>query len=158
MFVNGSTAIECAGGLKAGAEAGASAAGTERFGSTNLSTTKYPITRINKPLTIQGTNEREAGGIDRLDAAPIDDMGSADDRTLVAMGVVASGDSNRRTWSTKASVFAPAGRCVHCTSRNFSGTMACESEVPSMMIGCRKALPSAMSSVRATARFHSRRK
>ena len=66
--------------------------------------------------------------------------------------------SKRRTRSAKASGASPPGRCVHCTSRNFSGTRALASSVASMTTGSRKALSSAMSSVRLAARFHSRRK
>ena len=66
--------------------------------------------------------------------------------------------STRRTRSAKACGASPPGRCVHCTSRNFSGTRALASSVASMTTGSRKALSSAMSSVRLAARFHSRRK
>ena len=64
----------------------------------------------------QGIDNREARGLDRADAAPMDIVAGAEDRTLVALGV-GSGESNRRTRSTKASALLPSGRRVHCTSR-----------------------------------------
>jgi hypothetical protein len=56
-----------------------------------------------------------------------------------------SGDSNRAIRSMKAGGVAPAGRRVHCTSWNLSGTAARRSDVSSMTTGKRKVFFSAMS-------------
>src|ERR1700693_944288 len=63
--------------------------------------------------------------------------GTAPDTGLAGGRVVVdrSGDSRRRTRSTKAGGVSPAGRRVHCTRRNDSGTSAPASGVASKHTG-----------------------
>src|ERR1700683_2111702 len=127
MSANGSTAIDLSEIMAAagtGAGAGAATVGTACLDAMNLSITMYPAARTSSPPTIQATTGREAGGIDRDHAVTADGVGGAEYPTFGAAGIVASGDSNRRTRSTKASAFWPPRRRVHCTSRNRSGTLS----------------------------------
>src|ERR1700691_2561523 len=118
MSANGSTAVDLSEiTAAAGAGAGTATVDTACLDAMNLSITMYPAARTSRPPTIQATNEREAGGIDRVDAMTANGVGGAEYPTLGAASIVASGDSKRRTRSTKASAFWPPGRRVHCTSR-----------------------------------------
>src|ERR1700722_11591087 len=69
-----------------------------------------------------------------------------------------SGNSSCDMRSTKAGEDSAAGSRHHCTSRNFSGTRASVSRVPSMAPGTRNALSAAIKFERSIASFHSRRK
>jgi hypothetical protein len=53
---------------------------------------------------------------------------------------------------------SPAGKRVHCSSRNLSGTRSSPFGVSSMTIGTRNALSAAIRCERSTASFHSSRK
>src|SRR3984957_11285810 len=140
MSANGNTAIDLSltSATFTGGVAGSLADGTACFIDRNLSATKYPIARIRMPPTIQATNEGEVAGVDRGDAAPAIDVGDPGAPLLTVVDVGASSDTNRRTWSTKASEFVPPGRRVHCTSRNRSGTRSSWSGVSSTTTGTRK--------------------
>src|ERR1700684_2246548 len=105
MSANGSTAIdlsEIMAAAGAGTGAGAATVGTACLDAMNLSITMYPGARTSSPPTIQANNGGGAGAIDRGDAVPADGGGGAEYPTFGAACIVASGDSNRRTRSTKA--------------------------------------------------------
>jgi hypothetical protein len=69
--------------------------------------------------------------------------------------VAPSSDAMR---ATKAGDVSPPGRCVHCTSRNESGTSASRSRVESTTTGTMNDRSAAMRCERSTASFHSSRK
>src|SRR6202035_4198562 len=134
MFTNGSTAIECGGGLNAAAAAGAGAAsGVACFETQNLLATMYARAANATTATIasrSGLAHWDAR-IGFLTAAMALDMVLAGSR--VAAG--ASGDSSRRTRSTNAGGVSPAGRRVHCARLNDSGTSEAASVVASRHTG-----------------------
>jgi hypothetical protein len=69
---------------------------------------------------------------------------SATARGGAAGGGAAPHDSSRCTCSANAVADTLAGKCVQCTSRNFSGTRAFASSVASITTGIRNAWSSAI--------------
>jgi hypothetical protein len=136
MSTNGSTAIECGGAAKAAevvsareAASGAAEVIGRDAGMCSairiLSMTKY----VNATRTATAMIARNAD-LDRQDARADSPIAAAVPEAAPVGGrivVVArtwSGDSSRRTCSTKADGVSPAGTRVHCTSLNASGTIA----------------------------------
>ncbi len=155
-LMNGRTATECAGGVKAATSAATVGDDAESFPIQPLSMAKY--------ATAEKSNTATAS-----DSPLVSDPKARPDVRSVppdpAWGLVDGGifagvsDDNRRLMrSTKAEVVSPAGRRVHCTARKRSGTIASLSPVLSTTTGTRKCFCSAMSWVRSMASFHSRRK
>ena len=103
MFANGSTAIECGGGLKARWTLRATC-----FGIQNLSSeTKYASVATRRQSIASGT------GFDLREARTgVLSPGAAPDTAFNGDG---SGDSRRLIRSTKAGGVSPPGRRVHCT-------------------------------------------
>src|SRR6202050_2816002 len=119
-FTNGSTAIECGGGLKAVDAA-------RCFEIQNLSATKYAsVARTTATIASRnGFDLREARSGPPTPGPEADTAFNGD----------SCGDSRRLIRSTKAAGVSPPGRRVHCTRLNDSGTSAATSVVASKHTG-----------------------
>src|ERR1700688_3940473 len=135
-FTNGSTAIECRGGLKAAAAPGSavvrdagSPADVPGWRETqNLPATRYASAAQTTTVTITSSTDSDLR--DARTGSLI--AGAAPDTALTGESC---GNSRRFIRSTKAGGVSPPGRRLHCTRRNDSGTSAATSLVVSRHTG-----------------------
>src|ERR1700689_1292714 len=99
----------------------ASPAGAAGFDIRNRSASRQPIPRISTVITIHVRTERFAGDRDCTVEGEtlVEGAGLGGECPVAEEDELGPGSISRRTCSTKAAAFAPSGRRVHCTSRNF---------------------------------------
>src|SRR5215468_6672657 len=118
MLTNGSTAMECGGGVKAAGAALAGATGgvggdARCLEIQNLSATKYASTARTATVTHSPRFDHESPRIGRRVLSVASDT---EDAVGCAVGARScAGDRRRHTRSAKAGGVSPAGRRVHCT-------------------------------------------